>query len=167
MNRLPLWLFLIASAAGSGCAQAARTDMVVAGSRDQRTADLAAIERLHEADMRAVVAGDTATLMSLWTDDIVSLPPGAPIQVGRAANAEFMRRGMQASASFEPVDYRLEFREVQLFGDHAVEWGTYRARVRPRGGGQEITSGGKVMRVLRRQPDGSWKVARTIFTADP
>lgn len=136
------------------------------GDDTRRAADLAAIERLHAADMKAVVAGDTATLMALWTDDIVALPPVGPIQIGRAANAAFMRQGMQLASAFTPLEYHLEFQQVELFGDHAVEWGTYRGRSRAKAGGAEVIGKGKVMRVLRRQPDGSWKVARTMFTVE-
>jgi ketosteroid isomerase-like protein len=38
--------------------------------------DLAAIEQLHQKDVAAAKAGDTATLATLWTDDAVVLPPG-------------------------------------------------------------------------------------------
>ena len=58
--------------------------------------------------MRAVMAGDTPTLMSLWTDDIVSLPPVRPIRSGRAANAAALRETMQQMKGSEPLDYRLE-----------------------------------------------------------
>jgi ketosteroid isomerase-like protein len=131
-----------------------------------RAAELAAIERLHAADVRAVLAGDTAALMSLWTDDIVALPPGGPITVGRARNAESLRRSMEQSRDLEPLEYVLDFASVELLGDHALEWGTYRGRARPRAGGAAVSYGGKVMRLLRRQPDGSWLVARTMFTAE-
>lgn len=132
----------------------------------RRDADLAAIDRLHQADMRAVLAGDTATLTSLWTDDIVAIAPGAPIREGRQANAESLRRMSEASADWAPVEYALDFRPPDLIGDHAVEWGTFRGRSRHRVTGEEATTSGTVMRVLRRQADGSWRVARTMFTVE-
>jgi ketosteroid isomerase-like protein len=117
--------------------------------------------------MRAVMAGDTTTLMSLWTDDIVSLPPVGPIRSGRAANAAALRGSTQQMKGSEPVDYRLDFREVQIVGSSAFEWGTYKAVARERPTAATMTTTGKVMRILRRYPDGQWKVARTIFTVDP
>jgi ketosteroid isomerase-like protein len=117
--------------------------------------------------MRAVMAGDTTTLMSLWTDDIVSLPPVGPIRSGREANAAALREGMQQMKGTEPVEYRLDFREVQVVGSNAFEWGTYKAVARERANAAPMTTTGKVMRVLRRESDGEWKVARTIFTVDP
>jgi ketosteroid isomerase-like protein len=129
-------------------------------------ADLAAIDRLHQADMRAVIASDTATLMSLWTDDIVALPPGRGAVVGRAANAASLRTSMAQSVAFVPLEYVLDFQQVELVGDHAIEWGTYRGSVRPREGGSPITYRGNVLRVLRRMPNGSWRVARTMYSQE-
>ena len=130
-------------------------------------ADRAAIDSLHQQDIRAVMASDTATLMSLWTDDIVSLPPSGPIRSGRAANAALLRESMKQSAGIEPVEYRLDFQEVQILGTSAFEWGTFKAVARDRSGGASMTTTGKVMRLLRRNSAGQWKVARTMFTVDP
>jgi ketosteroid isomerase-like protein len=128
--------------------------------------DSIAINELHQKDMRAVVAGDTATLMSLWTDDIVSLPPTGPIQRGRQANAATLRAGMREAAGIDPTDYRLSFDELTIRGDIAIEWGSYASRARIKSNDSVVTGGGKLMRVLRRQQDGSWLVWRTIYTVD-
>jgi hypothetical protein len=45
--------------------------------------DLRAIGRLHEVDATASRAKDYETLIGLWADDIVALPPGAPITRGK------------------------------------------------------------------------------------
>ncbi|HEY7636247.1 MAG TPA: SgcJ/EcaC family oxidoreductase [Gemmatimonadales bacterium] len=129
--------------------------------------DRAAIDSLHQKDMRAVMAGDTTALMSLWTDDIVSLPPAGPIRSGRAANAAALRESMEQMKGGEPVEYRLDFQEVQIFGSNAFEWGTYQAVARERASADLTTTTGKVMRLLRRDAEGRWKVARTMFTVDP
>ena len=129
--------------------------------------DRAAIDSLHQRDMRAVMAGDTTTLMSLWTDDIVSLPPVGPIRSGREANAAALRESMKQMKESEPVEYRLDFQEVQIVEASAFEWGTYKAVARERPGAAPTTTTGKVMRILRRDSAGEWKVARTIFTIDP
>ena len=127
-------------------------------------ADSIAIAELHAKDMKAVAAGDTTTLMSLWSDDIVSLAPRGPIRRGRELNAALLRENMRASLDAEPIDYKLRFDETVIRGDLAVEWGSYSAKVRMRSSGATAESRGKLMRMLRRQPYGSWKVWRTIYT---
>jgi ketosteroid isomerase-like protein len=39
--------------------------------------------------------------------------------------------------------------------------------MRPRAAGEQVRTSGKLMRILQRQPDGSWKIHRTINTVDP
>jgi hypothetical protein len=53
-----------------------------------------------------------------------------------------------------------------VFGDYAIQWGTYRYAMRPRAGSDAIGTHGKIMRILQRQPDGCWKIHRGISTVD-
>ena len=136
-----------------GCGEVLRPD----------SAESPAMHRLHEADARAVVAGDADALERLWTDDIVALAPGIPPRVGRAANAAAMRRGLEQSKAMITEGYRLIVDDVHVVGSHAIEWGRYEGRVRPRADAPMITIGGPMLRVIRREPDGDWRVTRTMF----
>lgn len=129
--------------------------------------DLRAIDALNQRDMKAVLAGDTAALVAQWTDDFVALPPAGPILRGRRANAEVVERGMEQRRAIEPVEYVVDFEEIKVLGEYAFEWGTYRGSMRPRAGGETVSYGGKLIRILQRQPDGSWKMYRTMITSDP
>ena len=126
--------------------------------------DLRAIEAINQRDVQAALAGDTGMMMSQWTDDFVVLPPVGPIMRGRAAIAATIA-GMENP--METVDWALNFEEVKIFGDYALQWGTYGGNIRPRAGGEMIRTGGKLMRILQRQPDRSWKMYRTMYTVDP
>lgn len=126
--------------------------------------DLRAIEAINQRDVEAALAGDTARMMSQWTDDFVLLQPAGPILRGRSTIAEAFR-GVENSV--EILEYVLDIQEVKVRGDHAFQWGTYHYRVRPRAGGETVGTSGKLMRILQRQPDGSWKMHRTISTVDP
>src|SRR6266852_5134503 len=59
--------------------------------------------------------------------------------------------------------YSEVFEETLLFGDTAVEWGQIEGTERPRGGVEVSRSRVHVMRILRRLPDGSWRIHRTIY----
>jgi uncharacterized protein (TIGR02246 family) len=124
--------------------------------------DLRAIEAINQRDVQSALAGDASMMMSQWTDDFVLLPPAGPILRGRRVIAE----AFQGIESPEIVEYVLDIQEVKVLGDHAFEWGTYRYSVRPRAGGETVRTGGKLMRILQRQPDGSWKMYRGISTVD-
>ena len=83
---------------------------------------------------------------------------------GRSAIAEAFR-GVENLV--EILGAGFEIQEVKVLGDRAFQWGTYQQRLRPRAGGEAVRTSGKLMRILQRQPDGSWKIYRTIATVDP
>ena len=89
--------------------------------------------------------------------------PAGPIMRGRSVIAEAFR-GVETPEIVESV---LDIQEIKILGDHAFEWGTYHYSVRPRTGGDAVRFSGELMRILQRQPDGSWKMYRGISTSDP
>ena len=90
------------------------------------------------------------------------LGPGQPPVRGIAAIRAGLRR-MVASLDIEVLDYSEAFEETLIFGDTAVEWGQIEGVERPRGGVEVSRSRVHVMRILRRQPGGSWRIHRTIY----
>jgi uncharacterized protein (TIGR02246 family) len=123
-----------------------------------------AIERLHRRDMRASAAGDFAALRALVDDNAVMLPPGgAPQRGAKDFDATFERMN-NSPRTHEVIEYRLEFEEVKIFGNYAVEWGAIRGATREIATGRVNQSEYHVMRVLRRQSNGSWKIYRSIWT---
>ena len=127
--------------------------------------DLRDIEALNRHDVEAALAGDTRAIASQWTDDFVVLSSG-PILRGRDAHTMMIEQGAEQAKAFVSVDYTVAFEEITVSGDYAYEWGTYRGSMRPRAGGETISYSGKLLRVLRRQPDGAWKMHRTMMTSD-
>lgn len=122
-----------------------------------------AIERLHRRDMRASAAGDFAALRALVDDNAVMLPPGAAPQRGAKDFDAAFERMNSSPRTHEVIEYRLEFEEVKIFGNYAVEWGAIRGATREIATGRVNQSEYHVMRVLRRQSNGSWKIYRSIW----
>ena len=123
--------------------------------------DLRAIEAINQRDVQFALAGDKDMMMSQWTDDFVLLPPAGPILRGRHVIADAFQ-----GESPEILEYVLDIQEVTVLGDHAFQWGAYHYALRPRQGGETIRTSGKLMRILQRQADGSWKMYRGISTID-
>jgi len=124
--------------------------------------DLRAIEAINQRDVQFALSGDQAMMMSQWTDDFVLLPPAGPVLRGRGVIAE----AFQGVETPEILEYVLDIQEVKILDDHAYQWGTYHYTMRPRGGGETVRTSGKLMRILQRQPDRSWKIYRGISTVD-
>ena len=135
-------------------------------NRAATPSDLEAINQLHQRDIDASKAWDVETLVSLWTDDIVSIPQDGNPVIGKEANRNLLLKLKQASSDIDIVEYDLSFKEVKITGDWAYEWGTFSGTVKSKAGGEVSKSSGKLFRVLKRDADGSWKVARTMSTND-
>jgi len=128
--------------------------------------DVRAIESLNRHDVEAVLAGDISAITSQWTDDFVALSSAATLR-GKAENVAVIEAAAEQMKAFEPVEYTVAFEEIAVLGDWAYEWGTYRGSVRPRTGGDTMSYGGTLLRILRRQADGTWKMHRTMMTSGP
>ena len=140
--------------------------LLLAATPDQK-ADQKAIEELHKKDVTATKVYDVEALTALLTEDIVSMPPGTPPVVGKKANRELLLVGEQASKQVDIVEYDQKWEELKFLGDYAYEWGIFYSVVRQKSGGPTMKSEFRVMRILKRQEDGSWKVHRSIWNSAP
>jgi uncharacterized protein (TIGR02246 family) len=142
------------------------TASACASKKDGTSADMDAINALHQRDMEASKKWDVDTLATLWADDIVTLTQGEPPMIGKDANRAAMMRLREESSGLQITDYILSFNEVKIVGDWAFEWGTYSGTVKPVDGSDAIRTTGKVIRVLKKDSDGSWKIARAMYDSD-
>ena len=125
--------------------------------------DLEAIEDLHQRDIRASLAGDYRALRSLMSDEAVVLPPGAARQSGKAEiDRAFVKMG-SAAPSYDVLRYEQSWDEVRVLGDIAYEWGTITGASRERRTQEVHEETYHVMRILRKETDGEWRVYRTIW----
>jgi len=125
------------------------------------------IEELHKKDVAASKARDLATLVSLWTDDGVALPPGEDPIIGKEAIQLWLQRDLEQERDYQITEYVHNFEEIEILGEWAFEWGTLSGAVEPVAGGPPMRMTGKLLRILKRQPDGTWKVARSMWNNDP
>lgn len=125
--------------------------------------DLERIEELHQTDMRASKEGDYATLRSIMSDDAVVMPPGGRLIRGRDALDRSFAATHAAEPATEVIEYEFEWREIRVLEDYAFEWGYIHGSERNKATGTVTSERYHVMRILQRQPDGSWKVHRTIW----
>lgn len=127
--------------------------------------DMEKIEELHQTDMKASMAKDFDTLLDLWTDDGIMIRPGVEPIIGKKAITQTIESYREQLKNITFTQYLIEFNEVKIIGDHAYEWGDYHHKYFTKDNpGQELEQKGRLMRILRRQPDGQWKAARAIWT---
>jgi len=128
----------------------------------QTKTDATAIQTLADEWTAAWNAGDVAGLLVLYADDAVRMPPNGPTYSGKAAIEEAF------TSFFEQFSGDLDWptEEIIVAGDWAFHRGTFTADLTPLGEGEVMHVGGEVLVIFQRQPDGSWKAAREIWTDD-
>ncbi len=132
---------------------------------DTTAADTAAIDKLRDDYAAAFKAGDAEKLASLLTEDEVSMAIDMPTSMGRAASLEALK-GMFSQMT--PTDFTLKSDEMKLMGNFAYDRGTSAATFMPKAkGAKPVTQATRYLVILRRESDGSWKVARDIDNVMP
>jgi uncharacterized protein (TIGR02246 family) len=126
----------------------------------------AGIEKLHQADVAATLMRDVDALTALWDDDGVLLQPGQSPVIGKTAFVEFLKQNFATSASLKVLKYAPEIRDIQVEGDIAYEWGIFNSTVRSSDLEQPTNFRARFVRILRRQPDGSWRFSRVMWAPE-
>lgn len=112
-----------------------------------------------EAD--AVAASDAARYFAVLAPDAVFLPPNLPPK--REEELRTWLRDFVENFRVEWIQYAHDQTVVE--GSLAYHRYSYRWKVTPKTGGPAIESAGKGLHVLRRQPDGSWKIAVNLWNS--
>ena len=123
----------------------------------------AAVQDTFDKYSAAMNAENSDVWISLWDENGIQMPPGAPAVVGKPAIEKGIRASHQA-LDWEKFTIRLE--EVQVGGDWGYARGTYSASITPKVGGETAFLDGKYLTIFKRQPDGSWKLFRDCFNSN-
>ena len=114
------------------------------------------IRDLFTAWHSATTNGDVSKLLSLMAEDVVFLVPGHPPMRGRETFAAAFRAGLQHYR----IDYTWEVEEIHITEGLAYSWCHLSVMVTPLQGGSPMRRTGYTLTILRKQPDGSWVIAR-------
>ena len=122
--------------------------------------DERAIRELIARWMAASQAGDTQTVLSLMTDDVVFMVPGRePFGKQEFAAASQAMTGAR-------IEGRSDIRELQVLGDWAYLRSYLEVSVTPPGG-NSVRRTGYTLTILRKQPNGRWLLARDANLLNP
>ena len=157
----------VAAAAGASIPSAGQAVQRPAASvaRDAgQDADRAAIEKLKQDDVVATIARDPVAMANLWTEDAVRFGPDAPAHVGRHAIREANQRS--TASPLKVLTFVPETRDLIIWDGGAVEWRSFTASIVASPGGEPTQVRGTLLAVLRKLPDGSWKVFRAMGSTE-
>lgn len=140
---------------GVGCTNSQRTSL--------SSADVAAVREADQAYATAWLANDPESLMATLTEDAVLVPSGIPAVEGVEAIREFWW-----SADSPPTtvtEFTAVQREIAGHGDLGFVRGSFTLRFEY--DGENYSNRGTYISLLRRMPDGSWRISHRMWSDHP
>jgi ketosteroid isomerase-like protein len=123
--------------------------------------DIATIKAYGPAINEAMLAGDWQAFFENLSDDFVMLPPNNPAIKGRAAFEEWFTSMV---VDFTECNYQFDL--VEGYGDLAYATATYTETFSLAGVENPVYDEGKILMILRKQPDGSWLFSTWMWASD-
>lgn len=115
--------------------------------------DERAIRELVDTWMKASRAGDTETVLTLMSDDVIFMVPGRE-PFGKQTFAANSR-----SMDGAKLEGSADIRELKVLGDWAYLRNLIEITITPPGG-EAVRRSGFTLTILRKEPDGRWVLAR-------
>ena len=156
MKNSALFALLITFLLLSACVQ--RAEQTAASVQ----ADIAAIGEARQQLIDAINADDVEGIMAGLTDDHLTMPPNEPTPQTLDALRSWHERRI---AEFT-LDLAVSSSEVEIGGDWAFDRFSGTATLTPIDGGASIQNTTKGLWIWHHEPDGSWKLSRSIWNGD-
>ncbi len=133
-----------------------------AAAAPSKAEDEAAIRALFDKHIAAFTAGDSAAVVTLYTDNAVMMPPDRAAMTGREA----IRWGLRVAFGLAAMKFSGGALQVEIAGDWAFARRTSAVTLTAKTGGEQLELMTNWLEVLRRQADGSWKIHYQMMTSD-
>jgi uncharacterized protein (TIGR02246 family) len=137
-------------------------DCRAAADASANAEDVAAIKSLFEKHVAAITAGDAAAVTALFTDNGVMTPPDRAAMNGKEA----IRWGLRQAFGLYTAKFTGATVEVEAAGDWAFARRTYTMTLTAKTSGEQMEIVASWLDILKRQPDGGWKVYLEMLNSD-
>ena len=125
-------------------------------------ADIAAIKEGGNQYVATLNTGDLERWLSLHTDDVIKMGPGAPSVIGQ----EQLREHMEPLFESSTFKMTINSEETEVAGDWGFDRGTYTFLITPKEEGEPIFVDGKYLTIYKKQADGSWKISHDCYNSN-
>jgi len=125
------------------------------------------IEAWNQKYIAAHLRMDNAAILGMWQEDGVSLLPGMdPIQ-GKQAIGRFFDQAVAQIAGYHMKIMEVDFREIQVMGDWAYEWGIEHQMLEAPPGKEAFDGRGNILLILHKNANGEWKIKQEMWSSAP
>lgn len=146
---------LIAFGLSIGCQQQRRWET-------RQKADIDAIKKtIYDPHSSMIAAGDTEGWLRNFSDDVVYMPTNQATLRGKEAIRQWAH-GLNQYDLKEDISIE----KITVSGDLAFSLFTYSFQATPKSEGKAIRTNGRIIQILERQGDGSWKIKYHISSSE-
>jgi uncharacterized protein (TIGR02246 family) len=125
------------------------------------------IEAWNQKYIAAHLRIDNAAILAMWQEDGVSLLQGMdPIQ-GKEAIGKFFDQAVAQIAGYHMKTMEIDFREIQVLGDWAYEWGIEHQVLEAPPGKEAFDGRGNILLILHKNSNGEWEIKQEMWSAAP
>lgn len=154
-----LFLFSVPALAVSQAKAASKT------APDRRASQ--GVNAFNQKEVEACRKMDHPASAALWADDGVDLIQGLQPMVGKAAISDWLNGLTPQLHGAKMVYCTIDWRKISIRGDWAYEWGVNRQKIEFPPPQKTFENEGKILLILKRQPDGSWKIELESWNSSP
>jgi uncharacterized protein (TIGR02246 family) len=126
-----------------------------------------ALDKFNQEFISACQTMDHPAAAALWADDGADLLPGMAPMVGKTKISEWLKGLTPQLAGAKMIYCTVDWQDIQIHGDLAYEWGINRQKIDFPPPKKSFENEGKILLILKRQGDGSWKIALESWNTNP
>ena len=134
----------------------------ISQGQEKWSEDQQAIIAANNGYIQAMLGADLDALMTFYTDDATLLPPSAPPLIGKDAVRASWAESFEQIVFVDAVSL---FDEIIVLGDWAYGRGRYKGQIKAADGEFEAEERLNFSGLWRREPDGSWRIARDMWNS--
>ena len=125
------------------------------------------IDAFNQRFIEACRKMDHPAAAALWIDNGADLLPGMDPMVGRAAITQWLNGLGAQMKDVKMLQCDVDWQQIEIAGDVAYEWGINTQTVSVPNQPEPLKNKGKITLILRKQTDGSWKIALESWNSSP
>ena len=160
--RHPARCIVVVLAVGTLQACASKAEPPAQPGQANTEQDVAAINAVQDREIAMAATSSADSLATVVTSDAELMPPDEPAVHGLDA----VKKWAEAMFAQASLSGRYTSSDVTVSGDLAVARYTGELTVTPKAGGAPVTELIRGIHVMKRQPDGSWKIAQDVWNSE-
>ena len=126
-------------------------------------ADVEAVRDWVNGNYAAADSGDLERYLGFWAEDVIWMPPNAPIMQGKSTIREYVKPFFEQLTIY----HEISIEEIKVAEDFAFTRLNSKEKYTPKTGeGEPVELNVKAMFLLQRMPDGTWLGTHCIWNSN-